>query len=254
MKVSHKSFINIYGTTNPYIKSFKGVFNRLKRGKVRGCSPISARNFIGQLQMIIYKTTNLINGKIYVGKHHTDQDNYLGSGNLIQLAIKKYGKENFIRETLEEVTEETWIEREKFWIKQLNSQDRQIGYNIIDGGMNPVLSGENSWWSKATEEQRNQHRKSVKVNHHDVSGDKNPMYGVRKGKTWDELYGIERSNEIKSKLSESRKGKRPFYKRRVMIDGVEYESIQSASKITGLSIGKLGRRLPSDLWSNYIYL
>lgn len=51
---------------------------------------------------IIYKTTNLINGKIYVGLHSTDNvdDNYLGSGWILKSAIKKYGRENFKREVL----------------------------------------------------------------------------------------------------------------------------------------------------------
>ena len=52
--------------------------------------------------MIIYKTTCLINNKIYIGKYCGDWDRYLGSGNLILRAIKKHGKQNFIRETVEE--------------------------------------------------------------------------------------------------------------------------------------------------------
>ena len=44
----------------------------------------------------VYKTTNLINGKIYVGLHVTSnlEDDYLGSGSNLKLAVKKYGKEN----------------------------------------------------------------------------------------------------------------------------------------------------------------
>lgn len=46
---------------------------------------------------LIYKTTNLLNGKIYIGKHTTTnkEDNYLGSGIKLINAIKKYGRENF---------------------------------------------------------------------------------------------------------------------------------------------------------------
>jgi hypothetical protein len=52
---------------------------------------------------ILYKTTNLINGKIYIGVHSTEilDDGYLGSGTTLRLATKKYGKKNFIRETLQ---------------------------------------------------------------------------------------------------------------------------------------------------------
>jgi hypothetical protein len=50
---------------------------------------------------IIYKTTNLKNGKYYIGKHKLNpKKNYLGSGIGLLLAIEKYGKESFKRETL----------------------------------------------------------------------------------------------------------------------------------------------------------
>ena len=51
--------------------------------------------------MIIYKTTNLVNGKIYIGKDKNNNPSYLGSGKILKLAIKKYGKENFTKETIE---------------------------------------------------------------------------------------------------------------------------------------------------------
>lgn len=46
----------------------------------------------------IYKTTNLINNKIYIGQHKSDRfdESYFGSGKLLKQAIQKYGKENFI--------------------------------------------------------------------------------------------------------------------------------------------------------------
>lgn len=85
----------------------------------------------------IYLTTNLINGKIYVGQHSlkSKTQNYKGSGKEILRALKKYGKENFKMEVIEwcESFEEL-NEREKFWIEHYNSRERSIGYNITEGG------------------------------------------------------------------------------------------------------------------------
>ena len=88
--------------------------------------------------MIIYKITNLTNGKVYVGqtkfsvekrfKEHSKADSLIGR------AIRKYGIENFKTEILE--TCRTFIElneREIFWIKKLNCKVPN-GYNIADGG------------------------------------------------------------------------------------------------------------------------
>jgi len=102
--------------------------------------------------MIIYKTTNLINGKFYVGKDERNKPDYLGSGINLNRAIKKYGIENFIKETIEVCsTKEELNEREKYWIKETKSQE--IGYNIAEGG-----SGGNTY----TEETRQRISKKFK--------------------------------------------------------------------------------------------
>ena len=48
-----------------------------------------------QTYYYIYKTTNVVNNKIYIGKHKSKDldNNYLGSGKILQLAVKKYGEE-----------------------------------------------------------------------------------------------------------------------------------------------------------------
>ena len=84
--------------------------------------------------MIIYKTENLINGKIYVGKDKNNNPKYIGSGKRLKDAIKHYGLKNFKKHIIEEC--ESYIqmsEREIFWISKLNSKHPN-GYNLTEGG------------------------------------------------------------------------------------------------------------------------
>lgn len=84
----------------------------------------------------IYKITNTITGKIYIGKHSTDNldDGYLGSGIYIRRSIKKYGTDKFIKEVIEFIDYEVMNEREIFWIKSMDSTNTNIGYNLLPGG------------------------------------------------------------------------------------------------------------------------
>jgi hypothetical protein len=83
--------------------------------------------------MVIYKTTNLLNGKFYVGKDEKNNPNYLGSGKIFKLALNKNGKENFKKEILEFCdTRELLNNREKYWIESLSATT--LGYNITEGG------------------------------------------------------------------------------------------------------------------------
>lgn len=87
----------------------------------------------------IYLTTNKINGKRYIGKKNYDKKelwkNYLGSGIALKNAIKKYGKENFSKEIIEECkTRDLLNEREKYWIEKYNATNDDLFYNIALGG------------------------------------------------------------------------------------------------------------------------
>ena len=88
--------------------------------------------------MYIYKTTNLLNGLIYIGlstKTIEESTNYIGSGLRFLDAVKKYGQENFSKEILQECTSTDTLRRaEVYWIKRFDSTNPSIGYNLSPGG------------------------------------------------------------------------------------------------------------------------
>lgn len=95
----------------------------------------------------IYKTTNLINNKIYIGQHKVSNDkfdnNYYGSGKLILEALNKYGINNFKCEVLEWCNTEQELEKKEiYYIDLYKSTTKNNNYNISDGGFVPRLTGE----------------------------------------------------------------------------------------------------------------
>lgn len=97
------------------------------------------------MQGIIYKTTNLVNGRIYIGQHWCDTDEfdgYLGSGVSLTNAIKRYGRNNFKRETLRVCDTQLQLDAwEMLYIKKFDSANKKIGYNILPGSANKFGSG-----------------------------------------------------------------------------------------------------------------
>lgn len=110
----------------------------------------------------IYKITNKINGKIYVGqttktlterfqKHcwgTTAKDIY-HFNMAIKEAIRKYGKENFIIELIEEVEQDKLDEREVYWISYYDSYNK--GYNCTLGGQNGATRSTSLSWLEENE-------------------------------------------------------------------------------------------------------
>lgn len=81
----------------------------------------------------IYKTTNIINGKFYIGKHQTKNlnDGYIGSGRLLKRAIDKYGIDNFHKEILHICKDEKHMDLLE---SILVVPDSETNYNLCDGG------------------------------------------------------------------------------------------------------------------------
>ena len=87
------------------------------------------------MEHVVYRITNMINGKKYIGKHSTTDvyDGYFGSGVAIKQAINKYGIDNFKKEIICYCNnEEELKEMEKYHIKKEGTFSK--GYNLTLGG------------------------------------------------------------------------------------------------------------------------
>lgn len=147
------------------------------------------------IMWIVYKTINLINNKYYIGVHNTNSNTksfYLGSGKLLKLAIKKYGRKNFIRETLATFKNEADAYA---FEKQIITEDMLLDttcYNITEGGGNPpTFCGENNPFYGKTHSQKTLDFLSL----------------VNKGaEPWNK--GIPRTSKEKLNISLAKKGKK----------------------------------------------
>lgn len=108
--------------------------------------------------MFIYKITNKINNKIYIGQvyNKTIYDRFARhckeanpkSKSYIGRAIHKYGPENFVVEEIDNATSLKELnEKEIYWIAYYNSTNRDIGYNLTKGG-----DGGNTYLCKTDDE------------------------------------------------------------------------------------------------------
>jgi len=150
------------------------------------------------INYFVYLTTNLVNGKQYIGEHVTTNinDAYLGSGIIIQNAIAEYGKQNFKRDIIEFflTKQEAFNAQEKYIIKYNTLKPN--GYNISpSGGLQCV----NGWSEELKEKMRKpkseEHIKNIIKFHAHLSGEKHGKYGKSNYDIWVEKYGKDEADK-----------------------------------------------------------
>lgn len=141
--------------------------------------------------MIIYKATNLVNGKVYIGQTVQPLKNRMGEHlrvkkkTYFEKALIKYGVHNFcvtIIDKAESVNELN--QKEIFWIKFYNAFGRN-GYNMCEGG------GNTTGYHHTETTKEIMSKKKIGL----YNGKDNPFYGKK------------HSKESSQKMSESRKGR-----------------------------------------------
>lgn len=155
----------------------------------------------------IYKITNTVNGKVYIGLTVEGFDKrYYGKGIIasknrhLQLSIAKYGVEAFVVDKEWDIaySKEELDDLEKYWIYLYDATNSKHGYNIQSGGHNGRPSAE----TKAKTS------KSMKLWHKEngfTEEQKQKISEEQKGAK-NSFYGKQHSTEQKQKWSEQRKG------------------------------------------------
>lgn len=222
--------------------------------------------------MIIYKITNAINGKIYIGQTIRPLDvrkyeykrtmTYIKKSNNTYLtnSFHKYGFENFKFEIIDTgKTIEELNEKEIFYIKEYNSTDKTIGYNMESGGRNSSPSLETRKKMSLSKIGKKQTKEWVEKRVPLKGSDEAKKYGRPKTeeerkyisenspKYW---LGKERSEETKRKVSETKKlqALKPVNTKKVKAlniitnEVIDFESTYDAGLHFGINQSTISRR------------
>jgi group I intron endonuclease len=151
----------------------------------------------------IYKTTNTINNKCYIGKKYGVFDsNYFGSGKILNQAIKKYGISNFICEALCECNTEEELNNQEIYFISQNSPK----YNLAAGGTGgDTLKYANSEYKQMIIEKR---KESLKKKWNSINDEKRKEWGdsiskSKKGKASNRPGYKHHSESVKKRIAES---------------------------------------------------
>jgi group I intron endonuclease len=170
----------------------------------------------------VYCVTNLINGKKYIGQNKSCNPAYLGSGKLIRLAIKKYGKENFIKDILWEGPIEFINEMELYWIEYFMADTNPQFYNICKDANPPVLFGMlNGFYNKNHSEESKKKIRNARSRQTNV----NYIAGLEKMNSEESI--LKRANTFKKKYDE----------------GLIKHWSKGQTKHTNIKLAELGKRI-----------
>ena len=150
----------------------------------------------------IYKTTNNISGKIYIGKHQTKNinDDYVGSGLHLKRSIQKHGIENFTKVIIHDFDNDSEMTRKEIELVTEEFCNRKDTYNICLGGQGG-FSYINSKGLNVDVTQQRENNPSFSKNA-SLAGAKAKQELFKNNPEW--------SHNYRKKLSESAKGQQNF--------------------------------------------
>tara|TARA_R110000782_G_scaffold264612_1_gene357856 strand:+ start:54 stop:683 length:630 start_codon:yes stop_codon:yes gene_type:complete len=189
--------------------------------------------------MVVYLTTHLPTGKMYIGKDKNNHHRYFGSGIDIKNIIKTEGRDNLKKSILEECDDlETLNQREEYWLKYYDAENNPMFLNRTnkaygcsrqtEEGKRKISENRTPFiWTKEMREKASKQRIGKTKLHLNTRSDK----------------GVKRSQEWKDALSKSLKDKPKEWLRKKVgqytLDGELikiYNSAQEAKNETSIEI------------------
>lgn len=212
----------------------------------------------------IYKITNKVNGKVYIGCSfdiHSRWKRHISNNgkSLATKAIKKYGLINFCFEILLECPKICFDYWEKFYISQHNSIAPN-GYNLMGGGRYNVNIHQNTRKKISNAlKGKSTCRKGVPCPNGSIAklGNKNPMWGKSEEREGNKnpMYGKsnphtdEQKDNMKIKMRGNTNGNR-----RCSYDGHEFDSVKDLAKFLGRNYCHLITLIKRGKFEGVVYL
>lgn len=206
----------------------------------------------------IYKITNLLNDKFYIGstcnfKDRKSKHKNRKSNTIISRAIQKYGWDNFKFEIIEYCDVDKLIERESYYFELLQPFKENNGYNIL---RNPIKNG----WvdAKHTEESKmkmSESRKGIipwnkgKKGVQECSDETRKLYSEQRKGEKNSFYGKKHSKETIKHLKEIAKQRDMSHcnKKVVQLDKITGEIIKIWDSISDAADQVLGNKKNSRI-------
>ena len=208
----------------------------------------------------IYKITNTINGRVYIGKHQTKDlnDGYMGSGKRLKSAINKHGIESFKKEILFQFDNEVDMNTKEVELVTEEFCLREDTYNICPGGEGGWGYVNQETWTKEKRIEHNtkcspfgevEFRKKYKQSILDgYSNGLGKMSYEDRILAWEKsgahsMLGKFHTEETKEKMSNSHRGEKNSQFRSFWItNGIESKKVQGDSQVpSGWSRGRIMR-------------
>lgn len=202
----------------------------------------------------VYKTTNLVDKKIYVGVHSSidPNDKYLGSGKWLERAIRKYGKSNFIKSILFQTEEENGKELCYLIESCIVSKEfarRKDTYNMVPGGCG-VYQQIQETRDKIGHANKGKPGPMLGKKHSEVTREKIKIARARQVGNNEPHLGKKHSDESKEKISLARKAsmtdERLAHMSQIMLGRIHHAMPHSEETKRKMSLTKKGKKLSEE--------